>query len=157
MCAGINSGGQQFFQGRAAEGGTRKPAIAVAIRKWQVITASRSLVPLPYKVPSCRGGTTTERLAGFDETGNRGASPKFGPETGRRILVLLDTKPPKITPMDGFAHPPGRSGGSFTPRGCESNDPESVDRQALRSGQRFGVLPKRWMLHQGGCAVRSVR
>jgi transposase-like protein len=29
-----------------------------------------------------------DRLAGFDETGNR------GPETGRRILALLDTKPP---------------------------------------------------------------
>ena len=35
-----------------------------------------------------------DRLAGFDETGNRGAAPKYGPETGRRILALLDTKPP---------------------------------------------------------------
>jgi hypothetical protein len=28
------------------------------------------------------------------ETGNRGPKPKYGPETGQRILALLDTKPP---------------------------------------------------------------
>jgi Homeodomain-like domain len=27
-----------------------------------------------------------ERLAGFVETGNRSAAPKYGPETGRRVL-----------------------------------------------------------------------
>src|ERR1700675_2963486 len=39
------------------------------------------------------------RLAGFSEVGNRGPAPKYGPETGRRILALLDTKPPP-----GFAN-----------------------------------------------------
>jgi transposase len=39
------------------------------------------------------------RLAGFSEVGNRGPEPKYGPETGRRILALLDTKPPP-----GFAN-----------------------------------------------------
>jgi transposase len=34
------------------------------------------------------------RLAGFSEIGNRGPEPKYGPETGRRILAVLDTKPP---------------------------------------------------------------
>jgi len=40
-----------------------------------------------------------DRLAGFSETGNRGPAPKYGPETGRRILALLDEKPPQ-----GFAN-----------------------------------------------------
>ncbi|MGO9022995.1 MAG: IS630 family transposase [Beijerinckiaceae bacterium] len=40
-----------------------------------------------------------DRLAGFSETGNRGPVPKYGPETGRRILALLDEKPPQ-----GFAN-----------------------------------------------------
>jgi len=36
-----------------------------------------------------------DRLAGFSETGNRGAEAKYGIETDRRILALLDTSPPK--------------------------------------------------------------
>ena len=40
-----------------------------------------------------------DRLAGFSEVGNRGPTPKYGPETGRRILALLDTGPPP-----GFAN-----------------------------------------------------
>ena len=35
-----------------------------------------------------------DRLAGFSETGNRGAKAKYGTETDRRILALLDTAPP---------------------------------------------------------------
>jgi transposase/transposase-like protein len=35
-----------------------------------------------------------DRLAGFSEIGNRGPKPKYGPEAGRRILALLDEKPP---------------------------------------------------------------
>src|SRR5271166_2327875 len=35
-----------------------------------------------------------DRVAGFSETGNRGPQPKYGPEAGRRILALLDEKPP---------------------------------------------------------------
>ena len=35
-----------------------------------------------------------DRLAGFSETGNRGAEAKYGEEAGRRILALLDTPPP---------------------------------------------------------------
>jgi transposase len=34
------------------------------------------------------------RLAGLDETGNRGAEPKYTAETGRRILAVLDGAPP---------------------------------------------------------------
>jgi transposase len=35
-----------------------------------------------------------ERLAGLDETGDRGAEPKYGAATDKRILVLLDQRPP---------------------------------------------------------------
>lgn len=40
-----------------------------------------------------------DRLAGFSETGNRGAEAKYGEETSRRILAVLDTAPP-----DGHAN-----------------------------------------------------
>lgn len=36
-----------------------------------------------------------DRLAGFSETGNRGAKTKYGIDAGRRILALLDTPPPE--------------------------------------------------------------
>jgi len=36
----------------------------------------------------------TDRLAGFSETGDRGAKPKYGIDAGLRILALLDTPPP---------------------------------------------------------------
>jgi transposase len=35
-----------------------------------------------------------DRLAGLDETGNRGAAPKYGPAEQKRILALLDHPPP---------------------------------------------------------------
>ena len=35
-----------------------------------------------------------KRLAGLDETGARGAEPKYGPVTDKRILVLLEDAPP---------------------------------------------------------------
>src|SRR5271166_4190983 len=40
-----------------------------------------------------------DRLAGFSETGNRGAQAKYGADAGRRILAVLDTMPP-----DGYAN-----------------------------------------------------
>jgi transposase len=39
-----------------------------------------------------------KRIAGLDETGNRGAEPKYTAQTGKRILALLDRPPP-----DGYA------------------------------------------------------
>ena len=35
-----------------------------------------------------------QRLAGLDETGERGPAPKYTPETDRRILAVLDDPPP---------------------------------------------------------------
>src|SRR5207302_150395 len=35
-----------------------------------------------------------DRIAGLDETGARGAEPKYTVETGRRILAVLDKPPP---------------------------------------------------------------
>ena len=37
----------------------------------------------------------SDRLAGLDETGNRGAEPRYTAATGRRILAILDGPPPK--------------------------------------------------------------
>jgi transposase len=34
------------------------------------------------------------RLAGLDETGNRGATPKYGLADQKRILAMLDQSPP---------------------------------------------------------------
>ena len=36
-----------------------------------------------------------KRLAGLNETGDRGAEPKYTAETNKRILTLLDQVPPK--------------------------------------------------------------
>jgi hypothetical protein len=35
-----------------------------------------------------------DRLAGLDETGNRGAAPRYGPAEQKRILALLDQPAP---------------------------------------------------------------
>src|SRR5258708_30393840 len=43
------------------------------------------------------------RLAGLDETGERGAEPKYTSQTGKRILALLDQPPP-----NGYARWTGR-------------------------------------------------
>jgi hypothetical protein len=40
-------------------------------------------------------GSCCWRRAGLDETGERGAEPKYTAETGKRILALLDRPPPK--------------------------------------------------------------
>src|SRR5262249_45776172 len=44
------------------------------------------------------------RLAGLDETGNRGAVPRYTAETGRRIPATLDGRPP-AGPGRGAAPP----------------------------------------------------
>jgi len=66
-----------------AAGGMASRAIGRAVRcttgtasKWRVRYAER-------------------RLAGLDETGDRGAEPKYTAETGKRILALLDQPPAK--------------------------------------------------------------
>src|ERR687895_346468 len=55
------------------------------------------------RTAGCTTGTASKwrvryaerRLAGLDETGERGAEPKYTAETGKRILALLDQPPPK--------------------------------------------------------------
>jgi transposase len=61
-------------------------------------TASRAI----GRAVGCTTGTASKwrvryaqrRLAGLDETGNRGAAPKYTAQTGKRILALLDQPPP---------------------------------------------------------------
>jgi transposase len=53
-------------------------------------------------IVGCTTGTASKwrvryaraRLAGLDETGNRGAEPKYGPAEQKRILAMLDQPPP---------------------------------------------------------------
>jgi transposase len=60
--------------------------------------ASRAIA----RTVGCTTGTASKwrvryaerRLAGLDETGNRGAEPKYTAQTGKRILALLDRPPP---------------------------------------------------------------
>jgi hypothetical protein len=40
------------------------------------------------------GALCQHRLAGLDETGDRGAEPKYTTETNKRILAVLDQSPP---------------------------------------------------------------
>src|SRR5258706_479355 len=61
-------------------------------------TASRAI----GRAVGCTTGTASKwrvryaekRLAGLDETGERGAEPKYTAETNKRILALLDQPPP---------------------------------------------------------------
>ncbi len=54
------------------------------------------------RVMGCTTGTASkwrvryarDRLAGLDETGERGAAPKYGPAHQKRILTMLDAPPP---------------------------------------------------------------
>jgi transposase len=54
------------------------------------------------RILGCTTGTASkwrvryarDRFAGLDETGNRGAAPKYGPADGKRILAMLDQPPP---------------------------------------------------------------
>jgi len=59
------------------------------------------------RIVGCTTGTASKwrvryaraRLAGLDETGHRGAAPKYGPAEQKRILAMLDQPPP-----DGYAN-----------------------------------------------------
>jgi transposase/transposase-like protein len=58
-------------------------------------TIGRALGCTPGTASKWRVRYAKDRLAGFSETGNRGAEAKYGIETDRRILALLNTAPPK--------------------------------------------------------------
>jgi transposase len=59
------------------------------------------------RIVGCTTGTASkwrvryarDRLAGLDETGERGAAPKYGPAHQQRILAMLDQAPP-----DGYSN-----------------------------------------------------
>src|ERR1700761_4188800 len=55
----------------------------------------RALGCTPRTASKWRVRYAKDRLAGFSETGHRGAKAKYGEETGRRILALLDQPPPE--------------------------------------------------------------
>jgi hypothetical protein len=59
---------------------------------------ARELGTMPRTVSCWRGRFADERLAGLEDKERPGPTPKYGAETGRRILAVLDQPPPR-----GFA------------------------------------------------------
>ena len=59
---------------------------------------ARELGTMPRTVSGWRGRFADERLAGLEDKERPGPTPKYGAETGRRILAVLDQPPPR-----GFA------------------------------------------------------
>src|SRR5580692_553130 len=50
-----------------------------------------------------------KRFGGLDETGDRGAEPKYTAKTGKRILALLDSRSPRAMPAGRDRSWPQRS------------------------------------------------
>lgn len=55
---------------------------------------ARELGTMPRTVSTWRGRFAREGLAGLEERRRSGAKPKYGEQTGRRILAVLDDPPP---------------------------------------------------------------
>ena len=70
----------------------------------QIVLAAADDIPSRKigRMLGCTTGTVSKwrvryarlRFAGLDETGNRGAAPKYGPGEQKRILAMLDQSPP---------------------------------------------------------------
>jgi transposase len=80
-----------------------KTEVRMRDRAWMVLlaaggTATREIGRLvghtTGTVSKWRVRYARDRLAGLDETGNRGATAKYGPAEQKRILALLDQPPP---------------------------------------------------------------
>lgn len=56
---------------------------------------ARALGTMPRTVSCWRGRFAREGLAGLEDKPRPGPAPKYGAETGRRILALLDRPPPQ--------------------------------------------------------------
>lgn len=56
---------------------------------------ARELGTMPRTVSGWRGRFAREGLAGLEDRPHTGPRPKYGTETGRRILALLDRPPPQ--------------------------------------------------------------
>ena len=62
---------------------------------WRAGQLDERLDVQPARRRSGGYGYGWKRLAGLDETGDRGAEPKYTTETNKRILALLDQPPPE--------------------------------------------------------------
>ena len=56
---------------------------------------AQALATMPRTVSCWRGRFAREGLAGLEDRPRTGPKPKYGAETGKRILALLDEPPPK--------------------------------------------------------------
>ena len=60
---------------------------------------ARELGTMPRTVSGWRGRFAREGLAGLEDRPHPGPAPKYGAESGRRILALLDQPAPKGMPV----------------------------------------------------------
>jgi len=81
-----------------------KSEVRMRERAWIVLLAADGVATREIgRRVGCTTGTATKwrvryaraRLTGLDETGNRGAAPKYGPAHQKRILEMLDHPPPE--------------------------------------------------------------
>jgi transposase len=64
-------------------------------QRWRGDASDRSYLGCTIGTASkWRARFAAKRMAGLDDTGERGAEPKYRPEDNARILALLDQKPP---------------------------------------------------------------
>lgn len=72
----------------------RARIVLLAAEGWATRAIARDLGCTIGTASKWRVRYAAKRLAGLDETGARGAEPKYTAETGRRILAVLDGPPP---------------------------------------------------------------
>jgi transposase len=73
----------------------RARIILLAVEGGSTRSIARALETMPRTVSAWRGRFARMGLAGLNNKPHPGPAPKYGVETGRRILALLDEPPPK--------------------------------------------------------------
>src|SRR6185369_13895377 len=72
----------------------RARIVLLAAEERSTRSIARTLGTMPRTVSGWRGRFAREGLAGLSDKPHPGPAPTYGPETGRRILAVLDRDPP---------------------------------------------------------------
>lgn len=72
----------------------RARVVLLAAQGRSTRSIARTLSTMPRTVSGWRGRFAREGLAGLSDKPHPGPAPTYGPETGRRILAVLDRDPP---------------------------------------------------------------
>jgi Homeodomain-like domain len=103
-----------------------------------------------------RVGYATNRMAGLDETGNRGAKPKYTAETDKRALAVLD----RLVPAGYVRGTGGSSRRHFTSFGFRQNkcvSPSNIEWASLRAGVASFACRTTYVRHDRRWARLSTR